>query len=432
MDYLRALAGMLFLLFIAWIASRDRNAINWRLVAGGLILQLTLGVLINWVPPVELAFTGLSRFFVKIIAFTEQGTRFLFGDNMMDSYGNTFVFKALPTIIFFSTLSAGLHYLGLLQKIVYSFAWVMSRTMRLSGAESLSAAGNVFLGQTEAPLMVRPFIGAMTKSELMCLMTGGMATIAGSVLATYVAFLGGSDPVAQQKYASFLLAASVMNAPAAIVMAKMIIPEQHYDQIQQDLVLSKEKVGVNLIDALARGASDGLKLALNVGAMLLAFIAVIAAINYFLKDVIGDLTGLNEVIRQSTDGVFDGFSLQYLMGNVFRIFAYAIGVDWHETLQVGSLLGTKTVVNEFVAYLDLAKMHDAHLLSPKAVVISTFALCGFANFSSIAIQIGGIGGMAPNRQGDISKLGLRALLAGTLATMLTGTIAGVLVHVTNI
>ena len=431
MDYLRALAGMSFLLFIAWVSSRNKNAINWRLVAGGLILQLLLGILINYAPPVEVAFGLLSQFFVRIIGFTEQGTRFLFGDNMMDSYGNTFVFKALPTIIFFSTLSAGLHYLGILQKIVYGFAWVMSRTMRLSGAESLSAAGNVFLGQTEAPLMVRPFIADMTKSELMCLMTGGMATIAGSVLATYVAFLGGNNQVAQQQFATFLLTASVMNAPAAIIMAKIIIPEQNYDRIQQELVLSKDKAGVNLIDALARGASDGLKLALNVGAMLLAFIAVIAAINYFLKDVVGDLTGLNEVVQHSTNGVFDGFSLQYLMGNIFRVFAYAIGVDWHETLQVGSLLGTKTVVNEFVAYLDLAKMHNAHLLSSKALVISTFSLCGFANFSSIAIQIGGIGGMAPNRQGDISRLGLRALLAGTLATMLTGTIAGVLVHSTN-
>ncbi len=427
MGIFRATIGLLFIVGVAWIFSSEKKSINWRLVVGGLILQITLGFLITQVEFINVGFSFASMFFVKVIDFTNEGTSFLFGD-MLDKkkYGFIFALHVLPTIIFFSTLSAGLYYLGVLQKIVYGFAWIMSKTMRLSGAESLSAAGNIFLGQTEAPLLVRPFITDMTKSELMCLMTGGMATIAGGVLAGYVAFLGDGDPVEQAKYATFLLSASVMNAPAAIVMAKLLIPEKEYDKLNSDLKISSEKTGVNLIDALARGAADGLKLALNVGAMLLAFIAVIAAFNFVLKDVVGELTGLNQFVVESTNGIFNGFSFQYLLGNIFRVFAYMMGVDWNEALQVGSLLGQKTVINEFVAYLDLANMKSMGVLNDKSLIIATFSLCGFSNFSSIAIQIGGIGGMAPNRQGDISKLGLRALLAASLATMLTGTLAGVL------
>ncbi len=427
MYIIRAIFGILLLLFIAWSFSKDRRSINWKLVAGGLALQIILGILIHWVPPVKVVFSWVSGFFVKIIDFTDAGTTFLFGEAFMQEYGATVIIKVLPVIIFFSTLSAGLHYLGVLQKMVYGFAWLMSRTMKLSGAESLSAAGNIFLGQTEAPLLVRPYIAGMTRSELMCLMSGGMATIAGSVFATYVAFLGGNDPEIRNQYAMFLLAASVMNAPAAIIFSKLLLPETNYEQLNRELKFAGDPMGVNLIDALASGAAAGLRLALNVGAMLLAFIALIIMINYFLRDVVGELSGLNALIISSTDGVFDGLTLEYLMGNLFRLVAYGIGVDWSETLQVGSLLGKKLVVNEFVAYLDLAEMNSRHLLSPRAAMISAFALCGFANFSSIAIQIGGIGGMAPERQGDVSKLGMRALLAGTLATLLTATIASVLI-----
>lgn len=427
MDFLRAFFGLVFLVAVAWIFSNKRKSVNWRLVAGGLALQIVFGLLITKVELVSAAFGFASKFFVKVIDFTNEGTMFLF-DGLLttDQFGFIFALKVLPTIIFFSTLSTGLYYLGFLQKIVYAFAWVMSKTMKLSGAESLSAAGNIFLGQTEAPLLVRPFIPNMTKSEIMCLMTGGMATIAGGVLAGYVAFLGGDDPVERAKYATFLLSASVMNAPAAIVMAKILIPEQNYDNLNRELKINTEKTGVNLIDAFARGAADGLKLALNVGAMLLAFIAIIAAINFILKDFIGEITGLNQFVVESTNGIFDGFSMQYVLGNIFRVFAYMMGVEWSETLQVGSLLGQKTVINEFVAYLDLASMKAGGMLNDKSLIIATFSLCGFSNFSSIAIQIGGIGGMAPNRQGDISKLGMRALLGASLATMLTGTLAGAL------
>jgi CNT family concentrative nucleoside transporter len=302
----------------------------------------------------------------------------------------------------------------------------MTKTMRLSGAESLSAAGNIFLGQTEAPLLVRPFIGRMTQSELNCLMTGGMATIAGSVMGAYIAFLGGTDPGELVKFATYLLCASIMNAPGAIVMAKIFLPETEPEKIDTTIRVNKESIGVNVIDALATGAADGIKLALNIGGMLLAFIAIIYAINWFLVDGIGNWTGINAWVIASTGGAFDGFSLQYIFGQVFRVLAFAMGASWQESLQVGSLLGQKMVINEFVAYLSLAEMKSFGLLSEKSIAISTYAICGFANFSSIAIQIGGIGGMAPERQKDLSRLGLKALFAASLATMVSGTIAGAL------
>lgn len=428
MDILRALLGLLFLISIALLFTTNRRAIDFRLVLTGIILQVIFGLLITQVSAVKLAFNWVSKQFVVLLDFSGEGAAFLFGDLMnTESMGFIFALQVLPTIIFFSTLSAGLYYLGVLQWIVKGIAWIMSRTMRLSGAESLSAAGNIFLGQTEAPLLVRPFIPKMTQSELMCLMTGGMATIAGGVLAGYVAFLGGDDPVEREKYAAYLLSASIMNAPAAVVMSKIMLPELNRDAIDRDLKVNADSLGVNLIDALARGAADGLKLALNIGAMLLAFIALIAALNYILGSL-GDVVGLNAWIASSTHNNFDSLSLEYLLGQIFQLFAFVIGVEWKDALQVGSLLGQKVVVNEFVAYLGLSDFVHEGTLSQKSIVIATYALCGFANFSSIAIQIGGIGGMAPNQQSNISRLGLRSLLAATLATMMTATIAGALVN----
>ncbi len=421
---LRGLFGLVFLLLVAYAFSRDKKHIDWKLVGMGVGLQLVFGILITQVPFVESMFDLISRGFVKLLSFSNDGAQFLFNGLARTDYGYIFAFRVLPTVIFFASISTGLYYLGVLQFIVKGIAWVMVRTMRLSGAESLSAAGNIFLGQTEAPLLVKPFISKMTKSELMCLMTGGMATIAGGVLAGYVTFLGGDDPAEQARFAAYLLSASIMNAPAAIVMSKILIPERDFDKIDKDLSVSKEQMGVNLIDALARGASQGLKLALNIGAMLLAFIAIIFLLNYILRDMIGAWTGLNEIIISKTEGQFSGLSLEYLLGQVFRIFAFAIGVDWSETLQVGSLIGQKTVINEFVAYESLSGLLKNDMLSEKSVIIATYALCGFSNFSSIAIQVGGIGGIAPNRQADLSRLGLKALLAATLATLMTATIAG--------
>jgi CNT family concentrative nucleoside transporter len=427
MDYFRGLIGIIVLLAFALIFSANKRAVDWRLVGIGVVLQAIFGFLITKVDFVANIFATVSRAFVKLLSFSEDGAMFIFGDLATDTFGFIFAFKVLPTIIFFSTVSSGLYYLGILQKIVFGIAWVMSRTMRLSGPESLSAAGNIFLGQTEAPLLVRPFIPTMSRSELMCLMTGGMATIAGGVLAGYVAFLGGDSLEEQSKFAAYLLGASIMNVPAAIVMSKIMIPEEDKEIVNDKLEVNEENMGVNLIDAMSIGASEGLKLALNVGGMLLAFIAVIAALNFILSGLIGEYSGLNAWVASTTGGQFTGFSLEYILGQIFRIFAWVIGVEWSETLQVGSLLGQKTVINEFVAYLSLADMKDAGALSSKSIVIATYALCGFSNFSSIAIQVGGIGSIAPNQQGNLSKLGMRALLAATLACLMTATIAGTLV-----
>jgi concentrative nucleoside transporter, CNT family len=424
MDYFRGLIGIIILLAFAFLFSANKRAVDWRLVGIGVVLQAIFGFLITKVAFVANIFSLVSKGFVKFLSFSGDGAMFIFGDLATDSFGFIFAFKVLPTIIFFSTVSAGLYYLGILQKVVFGIAWVMSRTMRLSGPESLSAAGNIFLGQTEAPLLVRPFIPTMSRSELMCLMTGGMATIAGGVLAGYVAFLGGDSLVEQTRFAAYLLGASIMNAPAAIVMSKIMIPETDKQVVNDKLEVSDENMGVNLIDAMSIGASEGLKLALNVGGMLLAFIAVIAALNYILSGLIGHYSGINALVVSSTDGQFSGFSLEYILGQIFRIFAWVIGVEWNDTLQVGSLLGQKTVINEFVAYLSLADMKTVGSLSPKSIVIATYALCGFSNFSSIAIQVGGIGSIAPNQQGNLSKLGMRALLAATLACLMTATIAG--------
>ena len=436
MAYLRGFLGILILIFIAYLLSSYRKKIDWKLVASGILLQVVIALLILKVPLIRNVFDAIGSGFVKFLSFAANGAQFLFGDLAKNSdatedarhnLGFLFAFQALPTVIFFSSVTTGLYYLGILQKVVYSFAWIMTKTMRLSGAESLSAAGNIFLGQTEAPLLVRPFISRMTQSELHCLMTGGMATIAGSVMGAYITFLGGTDPAQLTKFATYLLCASIMNAPAAIVMSKIFLPETEPEKIDKSLRVNKESIGVNVIDALATGAADGLKLALNIGGMLLAFIAIIYAMNWILVDGIGNWTGLNAWVMQSTNGAFNGFSLQYIFGQIFRIFAFAMGVSWSEALQVGSLLGQKMVINEFVAYLSLADMKATGLLSEKSIAISTYAICGFANFSSIAIQIGGIGGMAPDRQSDLSRLGMKALFAASLATMMSGTIAGALV-----
>tara|TARA_B100000575_G_scaffold94288_1_gene75157 strand:- start:1580 stop:2851 length:1272 start_codon:yes stop_codon:yes gene_type:complete len=420
MEIIRFLVGLFFIIFIAYLFSSDRKNISWKLILSGVLLQMIFALLISNVSFIESIFRTVSEFFVLLISFSKQGTLFLFPDASF----NGFAFSALPVVILFSSISSFLYYFGILQYIVKSIAWVMSKTMKLSGAESLSAAGNIFLGQTEAPLLVKPYIKNMSRSELMCLMTGGMATIAGGVFAAYVALLGGSNPDENLKFATILLTASIMNAPAGIVMAKIFYPENKKNIINQNLKINQEDIGSNAIHALAKGASDGLKLAFNIAAMLLAFLAVVYMLNHFLTYV-GDITNLNNIIQTTSNGQFDKLSMEYILGQVFRIFAFMIGISWDESALVGSLLGQKFVLNEFIAYVDLSQMKMEGVLSEKSIIISTYALCGFANFSSIAIQIGGIGSMAPSRQEEISKLGFRALIAATLATLLTGNIAGI-------
>lgn len=435
MDILRGIIGILGIVALGWLFSKNRNHINWRTVILGILLQIVIAIFILKVPFFTHLFKTISNVFVVFLGFALEGSAFLFGDLAKNSLFDTsinhnlgfvFAFQALPIVIFFSAVTAVLYYYGILQKIVHLFARVMKYTLHLSGAESLSAAGNIFMGQTEAPLLVRPFIPKMTKSELHCLMTGGMATIAGSVLGAYVAILGGGSEAEQVKFATFLLGASLMNAPAAIVLSKMFYPEKLDHAPSDDMTISNVDLGVNFVDVLGKGATDGLKLALNIGAMLLVFIAVVHLFNWILIDGIGNYLGLNEMISKSTHGVYKGFSLEYILGQVFRYFAFLMGVEWSETIYVGSLLGQKFVINEFVAYLSLSEWVGANVLSQKSLLISTYALCGFANFSSIAIQIGGIGVMAPSRREDISRLGFRSLIAASLATMLSATIAGAL------
>jgi concentrative nucleoside transporter, CNT family len=421
---LKGILGLSVLTAIAWLASNNRKRIDWWLVGKGIAFQIVLAILILKVSFVASIFDWLSRGFVKLISFTQFGTDFLFESFLTGTIEPgllNFAFNILPTIIFFSAISAILYYFGILQRVVFLFAWSMKRLMNLSGAESLSAAGNIFLGQTESPLLVRPYLDKMTKSELMCLMTGGMATIAGGVLAAYMQYLGGDDPVQRVEFAKHLLTASVMSAPAAIVASKILIPEtENFDRSMQ---VSNDKVGCNLFEAISNGTTDGLKLAVNVGAMLLVFTALIYLGNYLLHDFIGSVTGLNSIIVENTD--YDGLTFQFLLGYAFAPIAWLMGVPSDDIVLVGQLLGEKTILNEFYAYATLGELKSEHLiLHEKSIVMATYILCGFANFASIGIQIGGIGTLAPSKKSLLSKLGLYALLGGTIACLYTASIVG--------
>lgn len=424
----RGLLGILTLVLLLYVFSSDRKNIPWKLVGTGLALQVIFAIGVLKVDFVKNVFEVFGNFFVTILSFTQEGSKFVFGDlvNAGGSIGFVFAFQILPTIIFFSALTSLLFYLGILQKIVYGLAWVMSKTMKLSGAESLAAAGNIFLGQTEAPLLIKPYIGNMTRSELLCLMSGGMATIAGGVMAAYIGFLGGDDPALRLFFAKHLLAASVMSAPAAIVAAKILIPQTQ--KIDEKLVVSKERIGKNILEAVSIGTGEGLRLAVNVGAMLLVFIALIAMLNYIMKDFIGDATGLNAGISAFTAGRYDGLTMQFLLGYACAPLSWLMGVCKEDMVLVGQLLGEKTILNEFVAYTSLGNMQFSNLFKEqKSIIIATYILCGFANFASIGIQIGGIGSLAPDKRTTLSELGFRALLGGTVASLFTAVIVGMLI-----
>ena len=418
MANLTGLLGIVVLLGIAWVASENRARIRWQTIAVGLGLQLALAIFVLWIPVGQLVFETLGNGFVALIGFTQAGSSFLFGD-LADpaSFGFVFAFQVLPTIIFFASLMACLYHLGLMQRIVEAMAFVMARLMGVSGSESLATAANVFVGQTEAPLVVRPFIAGMTRSELFALMTGGMATIAGGVLAAYVLLLGGSDPETQAFFAKHLISASIMAAPAALLVAKMILPETDASETMGLVRTTVEREHSNLIEAAAGGAGEGLKLALNVGAMLLAFLALIALINGPLT-WLGSVTGLEAIAGRPID-------LALILGWLFSPLAFLVGVPLNEAVTVGGLIGQKVVANEFVAYVALTEIQVD--LSDRSVLIATYALCGFANFSSIAIQLGGIGGIAPERRSQIAQLGLKAILGGTLVSLLNAAWAGLLV-----
>jgi len=439
-DVFRGGLGILFIIGLAFAFSTNKKAINWRLVGTGLLIQFVLAVFIlkgsvleSYFSPLgwpSIFFKWISSFFVVVLNYTTEGSKFIFGrlaegPGMENSLGFFFAFQVLPTIVFFAALTALLYHYGILQTVVRFMAKGMQKALGTSGAESLSVISNIFVGQTEAPLVVKPYVEKMTPSELMAVMTGGMATIAGGVMAAYIQMLGDSYAVAQQVtlevgrqlFAEQLLGASLMAAPAALVIAKILMPETGEPLTKGNVKLSVEKIDANGIDAASSGAAEGLKLALNVGAMLLAFIALLAMFNSMLSSI-GSFAGL--------DALGIDLTIQKLLGWAFSPIAYIVGIEWNDAVQVGTLLGTKLVLTEFIAYLDLSTAIANGSLSPKTIAMATFALCGFANFSSIAIQIGGIGGIAPNRKSELAKFGLKAVMAGTLANLMTATIAGIL------
>ena len=416
---IRGAIGIISLLAICYLFSVNKHKIDWSLVFKGLLIQLLFAICILKVSIIENLFQGISNIFLAILDFTKDGSVFLFGETLVNntSFGAIFAFQILPTIVFFSALTSVLFYLGILQKIVYFFAIMMKKIMNLSGAESLAASGNIFLGQTESPLLVRPYIQKMTQSELLCLMGGGMATIAGGVFIAFTAMLG-------EEYAPHLLAASVMSAPAAIVACKILIPET--EKVNKKMTIVKgDCLGSNVFDSIAIGTIQGVKLAVNVGAMILVFVAFISLINQLLN-LLGYYSGLNELITQQNN-IYNNLSLEMIFGYLFSPIAWLIGIPFEDILLAGQLLGEKTVANEFIAYESLGNMIKSDQLTEKTTIMATYFLCGFANFLSIGIQIGGIGAIAPSRRIDLSRLGFKALIAGTVASLLTAVIVGILI-----
>ena len=424
---LRGALGMFALILISFLLSKNRKAINWKTVGIGLIAQLALAIGVLKVPFVQAIFEFVGKIFVKILQFTQAGSEFLLGGMMnVESFGFIFLFQVLPTIIFFSALTSLLFYLGVIQVVVRGLAWLMTKFLGISGAESLSVAGNIFLGQTEAPLMIKAYLEKMTKSEILLVMVGGMATVAGGVLAAYIGFLGGEDEALKIFYAKHLLTASVMAAPGAILIAKMLYPQQ--EKIDSEIKVTQENIGSNILDAIANGTTEGLKLAANVGAMLLVFIAFIAMINYGFGKV-GGFTGLNSWIASNTP--YAAFSLEFILGYIFSPLMWLIGVAKEDMALMGQLLGIKLAASEFVGYIQLAELKNVanatHLKFEKSVIMATYMLCGFANFASIGIQIGGIGSLAPGQRKTLSEFGLKALIGGTIASLLSATIAGMII-----
>lgn len=423
----RGVLGMVSLVLISYLLSNKRKAINWKTVGAGLTAQLLIGIGVLKVPFVQRIFEFVGGIFTNILDFTAAGSQFLFGGLMnIESFGFIFVFQILPTIIFFSALTSLLFYLGVIQIIVKGMALVLTKLLKISGAESLSVAGNIFLGQTEAPLMIKAYLERMNRSEILLVMIGGMATVAGGVLAAYIGFLGGNDPVLRLQFAKHLLAASVMAAPGAIVISKMLYPQT--EEINTDVNVSQEKIGSNILDAIANGTTEGLKLAANVAAMLLVFVALIAMLNGILG-WIGSVTYLNDWIAAYTP--YQKFSLESILGTIFAPLMWIIGVAREDMMLMGQLLGVKLAASEFVGYIQLAELKNianaTHLTYNKSVIMATYMLCGFANFASIGIQIGGIGSLAPGQRKTLSEFGLKAVIGGSIASLLSATIAGMII-----
>ena len=427
-SFWKGVLGMFSLIVIAFLCSANRKAINWKRVAVGLSLQIVIAVGVLKVSFIQGAFELVGKLFIEILEYTKAGSSFLFAGLIsdMDSFGYIFAFQVLPTIIFFSALTSLLFYLGVIQWIVKVLAIGLSKFLGISGMESLSVAGNIFLGQTEAPLLIKAYLEKMNKSEMLLVMIGGMATVAGAVLAAYIGFLGGGDKELELVFAKHLLAASVMAAPGAIVISKILYPQT--EEVNTDVTVSQEKIGSNILDAIANGTTEGLRLAVNVGAMLLVFVAVIAMLNGGL-DLIGSLTHLNEVIASNT--AYDKLSIEFILGYAFAPLMWLIGVPTTDVTLMGQLLGIKLAASEFVGYIQLAELKDVtnatHLAYNKSIIMATYMLCGFANFDSIGIKIGGIGSLAPGQRKTLSEFGIKALIGGTVASLMSATIAGMII-----
>ena len=419
---------MLSLIFIAFLFSSNRRAVNWKTVGLGLFFQLVIAVGVLKVDIIKTIFEKIGGLFISVLDFTRAGSKFLFEGLVvdMDTFGFIFAFQVLPTILFFSALTSVLFYLGLIQKVVKLMALLLTKVLKISGAESLSVAGNIFLGQTEAPLLIKAYLEKMTKSEILLVMIGGMATVAGAVLAAYIGFLGGEDEALKLFYAKHLLAASVMAAPGAIVISKILYPQT--EKINTEVEVSKDKIGSNILDAIANGTTEGLRLAVNVGAMLLVFVAFIAMINGMLGWV-GDITTVNTWVAKNTS--YPSLSLELILGYVFAPLMWLIGVAKEDMALMGQLLGIKLAASEFIGYIQLAELKDVanatHLKFEKSIIMATYMLCGFANFASIGIQIGGIGSLAPGQRKNLSKFGMKALIGGTIASLISATIAGMII-----
>lgn len=424
----RGILGMITLIFVAFLFSSNRKAINWKIVGIGLAFQLLIAIGVLKVEFIKTIFEFIGGLFIEVLNFTRAGSKFLFEGLVvdMDTFGFIFAFQVLPTIIFFSALTSVLFYLGIIQWIVKAMAWLLSKALKISGAESLSVAGNIFLGQTEAPLLIKAYLEKMNKSEMLLVMIGGMATVAGAVLAAYIGFLGGDDEILQLFYAKHLLAASVMAAPGAIVISKILYPQT--EKVNNDVSVSQDKIGSNFLDAIANGTTEGLKLAVNVGAMLLVFVAFIAMFNGILGWV-GNITNLNDLIANNTS--YENLSIELILGYAFAPLMWLIGVAKEDMALMGQLLGIKLAASEFIGYIQLRDLKDAtnaiHLNYEKSIIMATYMLCGFANFASIGIQIGGIGSLAPGQRKTLSKFGMKALIGGTIASLISATIAGMII-----
>ena len=424
----RGALGMISLIIIAFLFSSNRKAIDWKIVGIGLAFQLLIAIGVLKVDFIKNGFEFVGGLFVSVLDFTRAGSKFLFEGLVvdMDTFGFIFAFQVLPTIIFFSALTSVLFYLGIIQKVVKGMAWLLSKALKISGAESLSVAGNIFLGQTEAPLLIKAYLEKMNKSEMLLVMIGGMATVAGAVLAAYIGFLGGEDEALRLFYAKHLLAASVMAAPGAIVISKILYPPT--EKVNTDVTVSQEKIGSNILDAIANGTTEGLRLAVNVGAMLLVFVAFIAMVNGILGWV-GDVTTLNTWVAGNTP--YESLSLELILGYIFSPLMWLIGVAKEDMALMGQLLGIKLAASEFIGYIQLADLKNianpTHLKYEKSIIMATYMLCGFANFASIGIQIGGIGSLAPGQRKTLSQFGIKALIGGTIASLISATIAGMII-----